>query len=376
MQDVDVPAGAHWAYDDAGLDTLRSRAQALLSHAGAVATPLERWPLDRRWVADDASWNAGLASGWGDIVVTPDRLPELGAVAEAAGRTTSAIPLLGTSLAAAVAAGRSPDVVERIRAGAPAALLWTGPQEPPALTASTVSRGRTVVDGRLPFVVDAPAAGLFVAAALDPRGETVVCVLDRAPGVTTRAMMDPTRPVGAVHLAQIGADVIAHGSDADAALADAWQRGAALLALDAVGAAAGALELTVEYAGRRRQFGQLIGGFQAVSHRCADMLVALETSRSLARHAPWAVVGGNSPVAAICAAKSAATENAVEVARAGIQLHGGIGMTWACAVQVLYKRAWLDRALLGDPTYHRELLLRELELEPPVPGRPLYRTPF
>lgn len=378
MTDIDLPASAHWAYDDAGLEDLRDDAHRLLALRGAVGATPDLWDVDARWRHDAAGWQAGITAGWGDLLATPGRLPELGALAEAAGRAASGIPLIGTALAASVLAACGDGDVARLREGACAALVWGGPQDPPELTAAP-ERGaasRVRLSGHVPFVLDAPSAELFVAAATAPGGDTVLCVLDETPPVTTRALMDPSRGVGAVSFDGAGARVLARGAPAAAMLVDAGHRGAALLALDAIGAAACALELTVEYAGRRRQFGQLIGGFQAVSHRCADMLVTLETARSLARHAPWPLAAGQPAQTAVSAAKSAATEGAVEIGRAAIQLHGGIGMTWDRPVHVLYKRAWLDRALLGEPSFHREQLVRELEAAEPVPGRPTYRTPF
>lgn len=378
MTDIDLPASAQWAYDDAGLQDLRDDAHRLLALRGAVGSTPELWDVDARWHHDAAGWQAGIAAGWGDLLATPERLPDLGAVAEAAGRAASGVPLIGTALAASVLTACGDGEVARLRAGTCAALVWSGPQEPLELTAASGGDAPSHVrlSGHVPFVLDGPSAELLVAAATAPGGDTLLCVLDEAPLVTTRAVMDPSRGVGAMTLDGAGARVLTRGEAADAALLDAGHRGAALLALDAIGAAARALDLTVEYAGRRRQFGQLIGGFQAVSHRCADMLVTLETARSLARHAAWALVEGQSAQTAVSAAKSAATEGAVEIGRAAIQLHGGIGMTWDRPAHVLYKRAWLDRALLGDPSFHREQLVRELERAEPVPGRPMYRTPF
>ncbi|MGH3033173.1 MAG: acyl-CoA dehydrogenase family protein, partial [Gaiellaceae bacterium] len=126
------------------------------------------------------------------------------------------------------------------------------------------------------------------------------------------------------------------------------------LALEAVGVAQRALELGVEHARTREQFGRPIGVYQAVSHPLADSYVETELARSLAYWAAWcvAVEDERAPVA-VAAAKAYASEAAVAVCERAIQVHGGIGFTWEHVLHRLYKRAQWIAAFAGSPTAHR-----------------------
>jgi alkylation response protein AidB-like acyl-CoA dehydrogenase len=131
--------------------------------------------------------------------------------------------------------------------------------------------------------------------------------------------------------------------------------GLVLLAADAFGAAEKLLELAVAYAQTREQFGQPIAQFQGVKHQLANLAAAIEPMRALvwyAAHAQDHVQGDAERSAAI--AKAHVTDVALDAAREVVQLHGGIGFTWDCDVQIWLKRAIFDRALLGGPELHRE----------------------
>jgi alkylation response protein AidB-like acyl-CoA dehydrogenase len=133
----------------------------------------------------------------------------------------------------------------------------------------------------------------------------------------------------------------------------------AAIAAEVVGVSQRALDMTVEYVKQRKQFGVPVGGFQAVSHRCAEMLLQTETARSTAYFAAWAADADADrlPEAAALAA-AAAAEGGRGVTASAIQAHGGIGFTWEADVHWLYKRAQLDAALLGGPGRHRAALAR------------------
>jgi len=127
------------------------------------------------------------------------------------------------------------------------------------------------------------------------------------------------------------------------------------LACDSVGGAARVLETTVEYARQRIQFDRPIGSFQAVKHRCADMLTLVEASRVGAAHAAEAVArgAGDAPLAA-SEAKFTACDAYAKVAGDGVQLHGGVGYTWDYDCHFFLKRAKLNQVLFGDSTWHRD----------------------
>src|SRR5262249_37437143 len=127
------------------------------------------------------------------------------------------------------------------------------------------------------------------------------------------------------------------------------------VAAELVGIAQRVLELSVDYAKSRQQFGRTIGAFQAVQHQCADMLLLVESARSATYYAAWALSAGAPDArAAVAIAKAYASDAAREVCHRGIQIHGGIGFTWEHDLHIYLKRACADEALFGDATFHRE----------------------
>ena len=124
-----------------------------------------------------------------------------------------------------------------------------------------------------------------------------------------------------------------------------------------LGAAEAVMNLAVEYAKVREQFGRPIGSFQAVKHRCADMLVDVEAMRSAVHHAAWALGSGGTEAAETAAvAKIWCSDAAVRVAESALQVHGGIGFTWEADVHLYLKRAQLDQVAFGDARHHRARL--------------------
>jgi alkylation response protein AidB-like acyl-CoA dehydrogenase len=127
------------------------------------------------------------------------------------------------------------------------------------------------------------------------------------------------------------------------------------LAAEQAGGAERTLEDAVEYAKLREQFGRPIGSFQAVKHKCADMLMAAESAKSAAWYAAWALATGSADaIAASHVAKATCSEAYLSNARENVQLHGGIGFTWECDAHLHLKRARSSWALFGAPTEHRE----------------------
>jgi alkylation response protein AidB-like acyl-CoA dehydrogenase len=173
----------------------------------------------------------------------------------------------------------------------------------------------------------------------------------RTPLVT----MDLTRPQAAIVLNGTPAQRIAAGEDAERVIAHALQVGSALLAVEQVGAAQHLLNLSVEYAKSRLQFGRQIGSFQAIKHKLADMLVDLEHARSTAYHAVWALTAGSDdPALAASIAQATCSAAFSRIAADAIQVHGGIGFTWEHQAHLYFKRAATDAALLGSAEQHRD----------------------
>jgi alkylation response protein AidB-like acyl-CoA dehydrogenase len=126
-----------------------------------------------------------------------------------------------------------------------------------------------------------------------------------------------------------------------------------------LGAARRCLDMSVEYAKVREQFGQLIGSFQAIRHKCAEMLMEVENSHSAVYYAAWALEAGAEDAAmAASVAKSYVSESARRVCGESIQAHGGIGFTWEYDLHLFFKRAKSLEVMFGDAEYHRELIAR------------------
>ncbi len=223
------------------------------------------------------------------------------------------------------------------------------------------------VSGTKRFVLDAETADLFVTPVRLESGELVLLLVDRrSEGVSVRpvAQVDATRRVGELHLADVrlGADAILGEPPAGAAaLERLLDHARVALCAEMCGCAARVLELSVDYAKTREQFGRPIGSFQAIQHKCADMLVQVEAMRSATWYAAWALASdADDAHRAACMAKSYCADAAPEVAGAGIQIHGGQGFTWEQDLHLYYKRAKASELQLGGAAFHRELVAREL----------------
>jgi alkylation response protein AidB-like acyl-CoA dehydrogenase len=265
----------------------------------------ERYPLDRDWdaPADDA-WAELAELGWlGVSVAEEEGGAGLGFVEEA---------ILLEELGYALYPGPYLATIGL-------ALPWLGPEQRRAVAAGE-ARWSVEVDGLVPWLgsVDHVVAD---GAAHDARGEEL-------------ATVDPSRPLGRLEAGE-GAALPGTGDVA---------RARAAMACEAVGIGQRALELGIEHARTREQFGKPIGVYQAVSHALADTYGDVELSRSLAYWAAWCVAEGDPQAAvAAAAAKAFATEAAVAACERAIQVHGGTGFTWEHPLHRFYKRAlWLE----------------------------------
>jgi len=212
--------------------------------------------------------------------------------------------------------------------------------------------------GHKSHVVDATVADTFLVAARGPDGVGIFVVDGVAPGLrrTPLPTVDTTRRQARLEL---------HGTPArrleGASFASLVDIACVALACEAVGGARRCLEAAVAHARQRIQFGRPIGSFQAVAHRCAEMLVDLECARGAARKAAEALATGDPEIATLApTAKVACTEAFARGAAANIQIHGGTGFTWDCDAHLYFKRARSSQLLFGDPRHHREVLARRL----------------
>ncbi|NNM74140.1 acyl-CoA dehydrogenase family protein [Enterovirga aerilata] len=181
-------------------------------------------------------------------------------------------------------------------------------------------------------------------------------------GITRRhhQLLDPASRAHEVTFSEVelGGDHVLGGQPLETAVARLVDAGAASASLQMTGAAGKVLDLAVEYTGNRVQFGKPIGSFQAIKHRCADMLVLLETSRTAAYHAAWALA--HDPAARrklVSMAKAYCGDAARSICNEGLQLHGGIGFTWELDIHFYLRRAKTLEYSYGDASAHRECVM-------------------
>lgn len=215
----------------------------------------------------------------------------------------------------------------------------------------------TAVNGKLKgeklFVPDAAAADWIIVVARNG----VFLVETKAPGVRTAPMLglDLTRKLYSVQFDNAPAEKLGETSRLSRALDIAT----AALTAELVGGMQRTLDITVEYAKTRKQFGKPIGIFQAVQHQCADMYLETESSRSAVYYAAWALEEKISDAAAaVSIAKIYASDASRTVGNRGIQVHGGMGFTWENDIHLYYRRAKASETAFGDASFHRERLAR------------------
>jgi alkylation response protein AidB-like acyl-CoA dehydrogenase len=223
------------------------------------------------------------------------------------------------------------------------------------------------------FVPDAHTADLLVVAGRAPgskgeEGITLFLVDARAPGVKTTLLktMDQTRKLCEVVLegVSVPAERVLGGAGQGWKLVDRIvDRGKVGLCAEMCGGADRVLEMSVEYAKVREQFGRPIGSFQAIQHKCANMLVEVESSKSASYYAAWAVANDvpEAPLAAAMA-KAYCSDAYRHTAGEGIQIHGGIGFTWEHDMHIYFKRAKSSEVTFGDATWNREIVAQLIGL--------------
>ncbi len=234
-------------------------------------------------------------------------------------------------------------------------------------------RSGFVLQGTKSFVVDGHTADLMIVAARRPGstgadGVSLFALPAATPGVTRRALgtMDQTRKLAEVQLANVHVTPDALMGPVDCGwplLERTLQLATVALAAEQVGGADRCLALAVAYAKERVQFGRPIGSFQAIKHKCADMLTRVEAARSASYFATCIAAEGGAelPVAASLA-KAYCSDTYFQCAAECLQIHGGVGFTWEYDVHLYFKRAKSSESLLGDASYHRERVARHLGL--------------
>ncbi|HEY5646930.1 MAG TPA: acyl-CoA dehydrogenase family protein [Pseudomonadales bacterium] len=255
-----------------------------------------------------------------------------------------------------------PGLADGSRRGAFALVEADGSWDPSgvATTAATSADGWQL-NGRKRFVIDGQTADFLIVAARFDGQLALFRVATNADGVTVApaAAMDPTRKLADVSLRDAPAVRLGGPGDATAAVDRAMDLAAVALASEMVGGAQALLESAVAYAKMRVQFGRTIGSFQAIKHKCADMLLDVESAKSAAYCAASALAENDPEAPALaCLAKAAAADTYLRTAAETIQIHGGIGFTWENDTHLWFKRAKSSEVMLGDPAWHRERLMQ------------------
>jgi len=317
--------------------TIKATARELLADRSPMARVRE---AAESGAADDHLRRELCELGWPGIAVPEEHggqglgAVELAVLLEELGYAVAATPFLGSVLAAAAIAHAGDDG-QRAR--------WL-----PGLASGELAGAF----GGPALAVGAPGADVLVL--VEGGAARVLAAADA--DVEPLATVDPTRAYGRV---------AGEGEPLPGDVAAALDRGAAAIAAELVGVCQRALDMTVAYVSERRQFGIPVGAFQAVAHRCAQMLLQTEGARSATYFAAWAADAAPDRLAeAAGLARATAGTAATEVTGSAIQAHGGIGFTWEADVHWLFKRAQLDAALLGGGSTARIALARL------VAGRP------
>jgi alkylation response protein AidB-like acyl-CoA dehydrogenase len=215
------------------------------------------------------------------------------------------------------------------------------------------------VSGNAALVLDGHTADLVLVAATSDTGISLLAITTDADGMTREPLgtLDRTRKLARIGFDGAAARLIGNEGGAAAGLARTFDLAAVALAAEQVGAAQRCLDMAVDYAKERIQFGRAIGSFQAVKHRCADMLVLVEGARSATAHATEPSDGDDLSIAA-SVAKMACSEAFLHVALDNMRIHGGIGFTWEHDAHLYVRRAKATQLMFGSPDFHAERLAR------------------
>jgi alkylation response protein AidB-like acyl-CoA dehydrogenase len=356
---------------------LRRQARQILKQESSSAAVRRAMASERGW--EPELWTQLVELGWTALLVPEEHgglglgWVELAAIFEEAGAALLCAPLFSTVALATnlllLADGEAPAraLLGEIAAGRlRATVAWADPDDgAPVASARRDGDGVLLAGGR-GFVLDGHTADLLIVSAREEGGLGlyVVPAETRGLGRQPRSTLDPTRKLADVRLADVRLPATARlPGDGAALLGRALDRAKIVLAAEQLGGAERCLELSVEYAKTRVQFGRPIGSFQAIKHRCADMLLLVESARSACAWAAWCAATDDAELpAAAAVARSYVSDAFLRTAAETIQVHGGMGFTWEHDAHLYFRRARSSASLLGDPRRDRAQLAARLGL--------------
>ncbi len=297
---------------------------------------------------------------------------ELGIVFEEMGRAVMCAPFLSTVLATVTLLTAGDEEAKRaylpkIVSGETIATLAVtegrGIWEETAIATRAEAGDGWRLSGVKTFVLDGNSASLILVAARTAAGVSLFAVDSHAAGFRASAMttMDQTRKLSELNFDATPARLVGEDGCGWEVVRRVLDLAAVAISAECAGGAQRCLDMAVDYAKTRVQFGRLIGSFQAIKHKCADMLLEVESTKSAAYYAMIAASEDASdlPLAASLA-KSYCSEAFFHVASENIQIHGGIGFTWEHPAHLYFKRAKSSELLFGMPAFHREQMAQQL----------------
>jgi alkylation response protein AidB-like acyl-CoA dehydrogenase len=299
---------------------------------------------------------------------------ELGVVLEEMGRSLLCAPYFSTVVMAANTLMQSGDEAAKkkylpaIASGETTATLASvepsGKWDESGVTMQAKGSGSSfTLTGTKMFVLDGHTSSLIIVSARTAKGVSLFAVEGNAKGLTRTALstMDQTRKQAKLEFADVPATLIGTEGKGWEVLTRVNDLIVVALAAEQVGGAQKVLDMAVEYAKVRVQFGRPIGSFQAIKHKCADMLLEVESAKSAAYYGMWCAAEMNDELPSVASlSKAYCSEAYFHAAAENIQIHGGIGFTWEHPAHLYFKRAKSSELLFGDPTYHRELLAQRI----------------
>jgi alkylation response protein AidB-like acyl-CoA dehydrogenase len=350
----------------------------------ALRTTARQVLADPSTGSEPAPWSTFVELGWTSIHVPEDlggaggTFADLAVVLHELGRALTPSPFLASAVLAtgALLAADGGDVVAPLltalaageRVATVALASQSGSYERACRTVRLETDGGLRLGGSAGFVLDADLADDVVVAARTADGLEAVAVIPAdAPGVRIERArtVDETRRLFGMHFdgVQLADDQLltAPGARAGAILDRVLGLGVVAAAADAVGSAGRMLDVTVEYAKARHQFGKPIGSFQAVKHHCADMAIAIESSRAAVDRAAIDLDGGSDPITSAGIVASYVGPACSKACALGLLVHGGIGFTWEHEAHLHLKRVKLDEVLFGTPAWHRRRLFAHIQ---------------
>ncbi|WP_040339516.1 acyl-CoA dehydrogenase family protein [Candidatus Blastococcus massiliensis] len=361
-------------------DDLRSSVRDLLAARSEASTVVGVYDGDRSVV--DPLWRALAGDlGLAGLLVPEERggagasAREAAVVLEELGRAAAPVPFLTSSvvattvLLAAGPGGPADELLAGLAAGERTAALVlplsVGPgDEVPGLTVDGDGR----ISGSARSVAGALEADVLLVPVTSGGGTAVHAVPAADARIEPVVSLDMTRQLADVTLDGISGQELLGADAGGEAIRGGLDMGAALLASEQLGVAQWCLTTTIAYLKDRRQFGRVVGGYQAIKHRLADLYAAVESAAAAARYAAATAAEGDPDSAvATAVAQSFCSDVAVKAAEEAVQLHGGIGMTWEHPAHLYLKRAKADQIAFGTPGAHRARLADMVDLPAPAP---------